>query len=548
MKASGPFAALNVPAFRLIWLASLAANTGYLIQGVGSAWTMTSMADANWVAMVQTAVFLPMAVFAIPAGAIADMADRRKVLLAAISLQVATASALAFASFAGLLSPWVLLAFCFLIGSGVALQGPAFQASAGELVPPNLLAQAVGLNGISYNVARSIGPAVGGFVVAAFGASAAFVCHALFGLPMIAALRAWQRREEPSRLPPEGLFRAVGSGLRYVANMQPVRRAVTRAFVAGLLVAVMQSLMPLVSRDLLQGDARTFGILLGAFGIGAVSGIFVLHRVRALGTEFAFNLCSAAMAVSFIGIGFSRTLWATVPLLMVSGACWMMQTTLIGIVLQLTVPRWVVGRTVAAYQSSIALGIAGGSWLWGLVARDHGIAAALIAAGLLHALAPLLGRLIPIANREEGAESDTAVLVEPDIALGITGRSGPIGIEVTYRVAAERARDFYNLMNEARKIRSRNGASDWSLARDIADPELWQERFRCPTWNDYLRMRARRTREEGDVHRRVGELHIGLEPVRIRRWLERPTGSVRWRAESPDRGIAEIPTTVGPPP
>lgn len=543
MSGANTFLPLRTATFRNIWVASLVANTGFLIQSVGSAWAMAGMAPADMVAMVQTATFLPMALFAIPAGAIADMYDRRKAQMISLSLALLAAALMTLVSALGLMSPWTLLGFCFLVGSGVAFFGPAWQSAVGEQVPPSILPQAVALNGISYNIARSFGPAVGGLIVAALGVTAAFAINALFYLPILFALYAWRRVVEPSRLPPEGLPRAVVSGLRYIANMLPVRRAVMRSFVSGLLGAALLSLMPLVSRDLLGGGATTFGVLLGCFGIGAVGGIFVLEPLRAFSNEMVVRGCSLVLAASAAVMACSGSLLLTSLVLVAAGTSWMMLMTIVAIALQLLVPRWVVGRAVATMQATTALGIAAGSWAWGTVARDHGVATALLIAAVLLLLSPLLGIFLRIADRTASAETVEGALDDPDVKLGITGRSGPISIEVQYRIPAERARDFYNLMREVQGIRSRNGAYDWALSRDIADPEVWCERYRCPTWNDYLRQRERRTVEEAEIQKRAMDLHFGLEPVRVKRWLDRPSGSVRWSAETPDRGDAQLPLT-----
>ncbi len=540
-RADGTFAPLRSSTFRSIWISSMVAHTGSLIQSVGSAWSMAEMSTPDRVALVQTATFLPMALFAIPAGAVADMYDRRLVQIVSLALALGGAALMTAASLMGLMTPAVLLGFCFLIGCGAALFGPAWQTSAGEQVPPALLPQAVGLNGVSYNVARSLGPALGGVIVAALGATAAFAANALCYLPILFALGRWKRQVEVSRLPPEGLVRAVTSGIRYVANMPPARTAILRAFITCLLGGALQSLLPLVSRDLLGGDARTFGLLLGCFGVGAVSGIFVLQPMRTrFGNENVLRSCAIVLAIGMAVLSLSHSLLLSCAVLLASGVAWMVAVTVISIVLQLSVPRWVVGRTVASMHAAVALGVALGAWEWGAITRDHGVDTALQVAAALMLASPLLGLVLRLADRESSIESDTRALADPDVRLGISGRSGPISIEVVYRIPIDKARDFYNLMRELQRKRSRNGAYDWSLSRDIADPETWSERFRCPTWDDYLRLRSRRTLDESEIFARAGALHFGIEPIRVKRWLDRPSGSVRWRDEAPDRGNAEL--------
>lgn len=535
--SSGIFSPLREATFRNMWFSSTVSNTGGLIQSVGAAWVMASISTADNVALVQTASFLPMALFALPAGAIADIYDRRRVQMLFLSLSLVAAALMTVVSLMGLITPWVLLGFCFLVGCGGALSAPARGASVGEQVPKALIPQAVALNNISYNLARSVGPALGGVIVAAFGATVAFAINSLSYLPMLESLRRWKREAEVSRLPPEGLARSISAGVRYIVNMQPVRRAILRAFIACFLGAALPSLLPLVARDLLGGDAKIFGLLLGCFGIGAVSGIFVLQPLRtSIGNENTVRACSLVVAASLAVLAFSTSLLIDMVILLAAGMAWMVMTTSISITVQLFVPRWVMGRAIATTSASTSLGVALGSWLWGAVAEDHGLPFVFQVAAVALALSLILGRYLPVADRSTSVESDDRVLDDPEVKLGITGRSGPISIELQYRIPSEQARDFYNLMREMQLVRTRSGAYDWALSRNLADPELWSECFRCPTWDDYLRHRSRRTLEDAELHSRAQAMHVGMEPIKVLRWLDRPSGSVRWQEEAPDRG------------
>jgi MFS family permease len=536
-REPGIFAPLSHATFRSMWISNTVSNTGSLIQSVGAAWVMAEISTADHVSLVQTASFLPMALLALPAGAIADIYDRRIVQMIFLTLALVSVVLTATVSLLGLITPWLLLALCFLVGSGGALSAPARGASVGEQVPRELLPQAVGLNNISYNLARSLGPAIGGIIVATFGATVAFAINALSYLPMLESLRRWQRVAEVSRLPPEGLARSISSGLRYIINMQPVRRALLRIFVFCFLGAGLQSLMPLIARDLLEGNAKTFGLLLGCFGVGAVSGIFVLQPVRkAIGNERTVCLCSLVLAASLAIVAVSKYLYLDLVVLLAAGMAWMITTTTVSITVQLFVPRWVMGRAIATTTASTSLGVASGAWAWGLVARDFGLPAAFQAAAAALTASLLLAFMLPVADRTSSTEVDDRELADPDVKLGISGRSGPISIELQYRIDPDKARDFYNLMREVRRTRARNGSYDWSLSRNIADPEIWSERFSCPTWDDYLRQRTRRTLEDSALHRCAQDMHIGIEPIKISRWLGRPSGSVRWSEEAPDRG------------
>jgi hypothetical protein len=217
----------------------------------------------------------------------------------------------------------------------------------------------------------------------------------------------------------------------------------------------------------------------------------------------------------------------------------MLAVALFNIGVQLSAPRWVAGRSLAIFQASISGGIAIGSWGWGRLTDAAGVEAALLVSALLMLLSPLLGiwlHMPRVGARNEDAE----VLADPEVQLSLTARSGPLVVEIEYRVAQENARAFHNVMQEVQLSRQRNGAYGWSIARDIADPELWTERYHCPTWLDYLRQRNRSTQSERELHQSAMDFHLGPDPVRIRRMLERPFGSVRWKEETPDRAANEV--------
>ena len=541
LLADGIAAPLRYPIFRRIWLASLLSNLGILIQAVGAAWSMTQMtSSADQVALVQTALMLPVMLFSMPAGAIADMHDRRIVALVSLSIALAGATVLTTLAWLDLVTPAILLALCFVVGSGMALFGPAWQASVSEQVPTETLPSAVALNGISYNIARSVGPAIGGVVVAAAGAVAAFGANALLYLPLLIVLFLWKRIDEPSQLPRERLSRAMVSGARYIANSPSIKIVLTRTVVTGLIGGATLALLPLVVRDLLHGGPQTYGVMLGAFGIGAVVGAVNISMVRnRLSGEAAVRACALALGFAIAAVALSRAPLLTGLALVLAGAVWMLTVSLFNIGVQLSAPRWVTGRSLAAYQASISGGIAIGSWGWGHLTDIAGVEVALLVSAGLMLLSPLLGLFMQmprIGTRDEATE----MLADPEVRLPFTDRSGPLVVVIEYRVAQDSARAFHNVMQEVQLSRQRNGAYGWSIARDIADPELWTERYHCPTWLDYLRQRNRPTQSERALHQQAMEFHIGPEPVRIRRMLERPFGSVRWKEDAADHAANEV--------
>jgi MFS family permease len=532
----GPFAPLREPVFRRIWSASLLSNFGQLILGVGAAWEMTRLTtSATMVALVQTALMLPLMLVALPAGAVADMFDRRKVALVGLGFSVVCAVTLSLLAWAGLTTPWVLLAFCSLIGAGVALYQPSWQASIGEQVSADHLPAAVALGTISYNVARSFGPALGGLIVLAAGAKAAFAVNAIGYLPLFFAFVLWRRSHMTSRLPPERLGRAIVSGVRYVVNAAAIRSVLARTFLFGLCGATSTALAPLIAKDLLRGDASTYGLLLGATGVGAVVGALMVSRIQeSLGAERATRLLASITALTLVVVGFSRSLPLTCAALLVGGASNILTIALCNISVQLTAPRWVVARAISLFSSSLTGGIAIGSVIWGMFANRWAVDSALVASGGAMLVIVFAWRYLPLPEAAKGSVEPVVLSREPEVALPITMRSGPIVVELDYRVDGDSARAFYAAMLRVQGTRKRNGAFAWSLARDIADPTLWTERFHFPTWGDYLRMRDRYTQADLEAQA-VADAYLTDQTVRrIRRQLERPFGSVRWQADSPD--------------
>ena len=531
---------LRIPVFRRIWCASVLSNLGLLILSVGAAWAMTQLtARADKVALIQTALMLPVMLVALPAGAVADMFDRRKVTLVALSVSLAGSILLTVVTVSGLLQPTVLLGLCFLVGSGMAWFSPAWQASVSEQVPSGALPSAIALNSVSYNIARSFGPALGGLIVAAAGAVAAFAANVLLYIPLLLVLLFWRRVRETPRLPPERLGRAITSGVRYLFHSPPLRTVLARTLLTGLAGGSLQALMPIVARDLIGGQAETYGLILGAFGIGSIVGALLLPRaLRRFSNNDATVLAVLVLSACIAAEGFSHSLQLTAAILVVAGTAWMLSVTVFNMSIQMSSPRWVAGRTLAAFQAAIAGGIAIGSWVWGSMAQHFGVAAALAMSAGAMLLTALIGCWMRLPE-SDSAGREPAALGMPENALALTGRSGPIVIEVDYEVDPNQARAFYTAMQDVQLVRHRNGAYNWSLSRDIQNPAVWKERFQCPTWLDYLRHRSRQTVADVETQNRAAQFY-DPDMVAVRRSLERPYGSVRWREDTPDPGVNEI--------
>lgn len=526
-RSGGALAPLRHPTFRNIWLASLLSNFGSLIQGVGAAWEMTRLTSApDMVALVQTAMMAPLMLVAVPAGAIADLFDRRKVALSGLAFSVLASAALTVVAASGMTTPWLLLLFCMLIGTGTALYAPAWQASIAEQVGADDLPAAVALGSVSYNLARSFGPAIGGAIVVAAGATAAFGVNAVSYLPLMVALLFWRRPAAISTLPTERLDRAIVSGLRFVMHSAPARTAAIRAFVVTFAGASLSALTPLIAKDMLHGDAGTYGLLLGAYGVGAVIGALTIGRLRVrYSAEFLNRACGVIAGLVILVVAASSTLLLTAAAMIVAGLSWVVMLAMLNVGVQLSSPRWVTARALAWYQAALTGGVAMGAWLWGHVTGLWGLPIALALSGVAMMLTPLMGLVMPLSSANPLDTNLVEISHEPEVNLAITPRSGPVVVEIDYKVPSERTREFAALMIPVENARQRNGAFDWSLSRDIAAPEIWTERYQYPTWGDYLRQRTRATEADYRHYRAVSGFRFGPES-HIRRKLERPAGAL----------------------
>ncbi len=514
---------LRTPAFRNLWLANVSSNFGALVQGVGAAWLMTSLTSAeSMVALVQASATLPVVVLSLLAGAVADSFDRRRVMIVAQGFMLAVSVLLALAAWAGLITPWLLLGFTFLIGCGGAMNNPSWQASVGDLVPRDQLAAAVTLNSVGFNLVRGVGPAVGGAIVAAAGAAAAFATNAASYVALLVVLARWRPETLAADLPRAPLGSAIGEGLRYVAMSPSVGKVMLRAFAFGTCSIAVLALLPLVAQGLGDGGALLYGLLLGTFGAGAVLGAFALGPARerlssetlTRGTFVAFAGCAALVAST-------SNVWLTGAALVLGGAAWVVTISTFNVTVQLSTPRWVVGRALSLYQMAVFGGMASGSWLWGRVAEAQSVERALLwaALGLLGGSA--LGLRVPLPERTRLDLDPLNRWTRPRVELDLRPRSGPISIDVEYLIDEADVDAFLDVMGERRRQRRRDGARRWTLSRDMERPERWLESYQIPTWVEYLAYNRRATREDASIGDRLRALHTGTERPKVHRMIVR---------------------------
>ena len=513
----------SFPIFRNVWIASMASNFGGLIQGVGAAWLMVSLhGTATQVALVQASASLPIMVLSLLAGAIADNLDRRKVMLAAQAFMLIVSAALAFAAFGNHLTPVLLLAFTFLIGCGTAMNAPSWQALVGDMVPRETLPAAVAMNSMGFNLARSVGPALGGAIVAAAGAPVAFAINAVSYIPLLFVLGTWKRPLPTQNLPRESIGAAMFAGVRYVAASPRIQQVIMRAALFGLGASAIPSLLPLIAQHLVNGGALTFGLLFGIFGVGAVIGAYGTARLR---TRYpAEPIVRGAMLLIVIGaliVAFSRTMPFTMMGLFLTGAGWVAALSTFNVSVQMATPRWVVGRALSIYQMGTFGAMALGAWLSGTIAEHYGIPEALYLVACIMIAGIILGFVIPIPDEVALNLDPIGRWRAPETAVPIKLRSGPIIVAIHYRIAPESILDFLSAMKERRRIRMRDGARRWRLLRDLGDEQLWIERYQVPTWADFIRHNERRTQADISNFEAIKALHTGTWPPEVHRMLGR---------------------------
>ena len=528
---------MRYPVFRAVWLASVLANFGALIQSVGAAWLMISIArSADMVALVQTSIALPVMLLSLVAGALADNRGRRVVMLGTQFFMLAVSAALAVLAWAGLITPWLLLMFTFLIGCGSAFNAPAWQASVGDMVPRTELPGAVALNSVGFNIARSVGPAIGGAIVAAAGAAAAFAVNAASYVALIVVLARWHPVRTPDVLPRESLGVAMAAGIRYVSMSPAIRTVLLRSAIFGTGSSGLMALMPLVAKNLLGGGPLVYGLMLGSFGAGAVAGAFGAARLRRVSsTETIVRCACVAFAAAAAVAALSSQLPATMAGLLLAGAGWVLALATFNVAVQLSAPRWVVARALALYQMAAFGGLAAGSWLWGVVAERGSITASLLACAAVLLACAAFGAWRPLAQSRDLDLDPLRQWQEPETAVPVDARTGPVVITIEYVIRPEDELRFLAAMSERRRIRRRDGALNWRLLRDLSSPELWVERYETPTWLDYLRLNNRMTRSDAVVPASLRALHRGPDSPRVRRMIERPAiPPAASRAPGPD--------------
>ncbi len=530
--ASSVWAPLRRALFRDRLIASVISNTGSWMQDTAGTWLMTALtASPLLIALMQTAASLPVLLLGLPAGATADILDRRRLLLVWAGWMLLAAALLSALTFAGCIGAWSLLLLTFLLSAGSAMNGPTWQAIVPELVPREELPEAIALNSAGFNMARAVGPALGGLTVAAFasvmlGAGLVFLINAASFVAVMVVIYRWKRTPYfISALPAERMMASMRAGLRYARFAPAMRAVLARAFLQTFCVSAMWALLAVVARDSLHRGAMGYGILTGCIGIGAVVGAMTLPRLRRrLSADTIVTLAAVAFVVTLLIMAWAPEFWLLLLALLLGGMAWTSMTSCLNVTVQLSVPNWVQARSLGIYQMVFQGGMAAGSAVWGAVAQHTHTSVALsaAAAGLLAGLP--LARRFPLAF-EAGTDLSPGRLdhalsrAAPQMMIEPNPDDGPVLISVTFLIDPERAGEFIEAAHKLGRVRRRDGAIRWALFRDPIQQSRFLETYVVESWLDRNRQIERFTVADHEIRNRVWSFHVGKHPPEVSRMI-----------------------------
>jgi len=507
--------------FRLYYVGAVGTALGYTMQATVAAWLMATLTpSALMVALVQTASTAPALLFGLFAGALADIVDRRRVVLVTQILLLASTLILGAATLAGMIGPVSLLVLTFLVGIGFTFYMPAQQALVNDLVPRTELPRAVALSAVAFNVARAVGPALAGAIAAWLGSGSALLASTLFFVWMVVALRGWPKQARALPGVPETLLTGVRSGLRYLQHSPPLRASVIRNFGFAVCASALWALLPVIARDHFGLGAGGFGLLLGFFGAGAVVGaLWIPRHLQRVSLNTVVSGGYLLWALAALVIAFAPWVILAIVGSCAAGAAWVSVFASLSAGTQTSAPAWVRARAVATNLVTTQASLAVGSVVWGAVASAAGTPIALSLSAGVMMLLYMLSRGVRV---ELGHEHDVTMgVAPPELSIPIEPMpgDGPVLIQIEYRVDPEHRKAFLRAIRSIEHIRRRNGAASWRVYRDLEDEERFVERFVLTSWGEYMRQRSRMTVRDRELQDRVTKLNRSGVPIRVSRLI-----------------------------
>ncbi len=494
---------LRHPPYAVLWTATVVTNIGWWMYTAAAAWLMTDLSiNPLMVSLVQVLSSLPMFLLALPAGALADIVDKRRLLIAAECAITVIAATFAVLVWLDRITPATLLLFTFLLGAGAAIVAPPLQSIVPLLIKrKDELPAAVALNSVGVNISRAIGPALVGVLTVGVGVAAPFWINAVANFGSIGGLLWWRPPPtKSSRLPAERLFAAIRTGARYARNNPPLRATLFRAIGFFLFASAYWALLPLVARTQIGGGPTLYGILLSAIGSGAIVGATILPRLRATFSPDALVAGAAIGTALALGMfGMAREPWTALAASLLAGSCWIVAVSSLNVSAQYALSDWVRGRGLAIYVTTFSGAMALGSVLWGGLACIIGLSMTHFAAATCALLA------IPLTRRWKLQGSGAIDLAPsmhwpaPIVAGQIENDAGPVLVTIEYAVFPNQREPFLAALDHLSAQRRRDGAYAWGVFEDTAERGKFIETYLVESWLDHLRLHERVTKADHAV-------------------------------------------------
>jgi MFS family permease len=513
---------LKEPVFRALWIAAFVSNIGSLMQDVGSAWLMTSLTkEPLMVALLQTASNAPFFLLALLAGTLADVIDRRKLLIIGQWWMGIAALILGIITLAGMANPWSLLALTFLLGLGAAVTSPAWNALIPELVPREQLEQAIALGSVGYNTARGVGSAVGGIVVAAAGSGAVFMTNAVSFLGVLGVMYWWKRPPEAdAHATREPLLGAMRAGMRFAQYSLGLRAVFVKTAIWATGASAIWALLPLIAREKLHLDAIGYGMLLSAFGLGTLIGAFLMPRLRRDFSLEATARCATLLWMASMALmAWPVNFWLAFFYMTGLGIAWVIVNSCLNVGAQLSVPSWVRARALALYilvfQGSVAIG----SSIWGEIGNHTGLAKPLLFATLLLGVGQIAGARYHLGVVENFDTTPSGHWKDPSVVNEPTPEQGPVLVTVEYTIDPARGSEFTKAIAKLGLQRKRDGAYQWHIFTDLSQPSRYVETFMIETWGEHVRQHERVMNADVAAEQMVDSFHVGDKPIVVRHMI-----------------------------